>query len=444
MVQPPAVVDDQLVCYAVEAREQTETSPEFVVTDDPRDPVFYSTCFVREMDVRWLPPPGGRPPPVTPSYAFGDLCVDCTSYSMNQAPTNASMLIPPVWRTTANCVDCNAAALANPSVVCDSADVQADLGAGSGAPDGSSGGSGGGSAAGIAVGVIVALVAVVALAFFVHRRRMATASQTHKFKVQHNSVVISAGQMKTNETYDNPVFEVPKPNVPMPTRKAVPTARASVDRSGPVAIVSYVRPQRSASADDDAPLVIKPTDSSSAVSKLSLMANRNNQHGTPSAPTPPPTTSRPIPPMPTRKVVATTTSSSPASAVPPPPARTAPKLAPPSRIAPRMNDVMPPAEDEDRLPPLPVDDSDSDADVDVDAPHTSATTTPTPKPRSQPPSSRPPSLAVKPSWEALVDRETKAVYFYDAASGSTRWDSPLPPCWTAVLDDELNVYVAPF
>ena len=48
-----------MACYGVEARtHHDESAPEFIVSLDPADPIFYSTCYVRERAVEFDPPYG--------------------------------------------------------------------------------------------------------------------------------------------------------------------------------------------------------------------------------------------------------------------------------------------------------------------------------------------------------------------------------------------------
>jgi hypothetical protein len=288
-VKPVAAAEDHLVCYAVEAREQTETLPEFVVAKDPRDPVFYSTCFVRETAIQWLAPPGGNPVP----------------------------------ETTDTCVDCNAVPLGDPTLMC-SGNVAADEAMPSDVSGSSSAsGSDGGSAAGIAIGVILALVATVAIAVLVHRKRQSTA--TGRYGAQQDKV-----QM------ENPMYSAdPAPAVPMPSRK----------------------PPKSAPATG----VTRPT----------LPARQ-----------PPTAAARPA--MPSRPAVASR-----------------PAVTPKPRVATKPAVAKKP----------------------------SAVT-----------HARPKSVAIQPQWEVVVDKEDKSIYFYDAVGDTTQWESPFAPCWTAELDDELDVF----
>jgi len=360
-VKPAVVAQDHLACYAVEARLQTETAPEFVVSEDPRDPVFYSTCFVREIDIDWLPPPGGVADRGTPRFRFGDICIDCASYAAAQLPTNASLLVPPLWRTTMDCKNCNGAALGNADIMC-SANVAADES--EAVSSGTSGGSeaNSGSAVGIAFGVVLAVVGVVVIGFLVHRKRQSTS--TRRYTTQSDAIKV-----------ENPVFAA-KPTMAKPSRKAPRSAPATVDRSRPVEIVDAAPRTLSRSNSDEDALVIKAScESSGAVSQLAQLVETKR---TPPSRQPPKAGARP--PMPSRK----------------PAVATRPQVA--------------------SKPPVAK------------------------KPARKPPVPRPPSVVVQSQWEAVVDEEDGAVYFYDPVTDKTQWESPFAPCWRAEVDDDHEVY----
>ena len=86
----PVLPDDTMICYGVEARPQTETEPEYIVSEDPMDPVFYSTCYVRDKDIKWLPPPGGAPSPPKARWRFNGQCIDCKTYNQSKKGVNVS------------------------------------------------------------------------------------------------------------------------------------------------------------------------------------------------------------------------------------------------------------------------------------------------------------------------------------------------------------------
>ena len=99
---------NQLVCYAVEGRISTTTTPEYVTTDDPEDPVYYSTCYVRGPILSWLPPqiPTSVPPI---KWNLGEnMCLDCDSYRAVQRERDVpNGISSPLWTVVNPCTDCD-------------------------------------------------------------------------------------------------------------------------------------------------------------------------------------------------------------------------------------------------------------------------------------------------------------------------------------------------
>merc|ERR1719326_594798 len=52
--------DDSMICYGVKPRKTSSTKLEYEVSHDPRNPIFYSTCYQRQqaIDQSGLPDPG--------------------------------------------------------------------------------------------------------------------------------------------------------------------------------------------------------------------------------------------------------------------------------------------------------------------------------------------------------------------------------------------------
>lgn len=94
---------DDYVCYGVIPREQTETAPEFMVVQDPDDPIFYSTCYVREKRVKWV---GLEITPQIPPWHYNGKCIGCDSYERN-LNTGDDKLHTLRWNITKNCVNCH-------------------------------------------------------------------------------------------------------------------------------------------------------------------------------------------------------------------------------------------------------------------------------------------------------------------------------------------------
>ena len=95
---------DQLVCYAVEGRISTTTQPEYITTDDPEDPAFYSTCYVRGPILTWLPPQIATPVPPAKWNLGEGMCLDCDSFRATRlerdVPNNISV---PFWTVVTPC-----------------------------------------------------------------------------------------------------------------------------------------------------------------------------------------------------------------------------------------------------------------------------------------------------------------------------------------------------
>merc|ERR1712048_1541709 len=127
---PKANDPPQLVCYGVEARTHSDAStPEFIISNDPMDPIFYSTCYVCERAVSFLPPPDGSQlfsgtfqedsnetttvynqladHSTVQEWEFNGQCLDCNNYDMNLSPLSN---FTPQWvlGNQESCRDCNA------------------------------------------------------------------------------------------------------------------------------------------------------------------------------------------------------------------------------------------------------------------------------------------------------------------------------------------------
>lgn len=121
--------EDAFVCYGVEARAHKDAStPEFIISKDPADPIFYSTCYVREFAIEFLPPPGSRDGLFKGSFLaeanttsevyndalkdesfkrewdFNGACLECSDYHANSLRAGPSIwtLAPPD-----QCFDCD-------------------------------------------------------------------------------------------------------------------------------------------------------------------------------------------------------------------------------------------------------------------------------------------------------------------------------------------------
>jgi len=74
------------------------------VTDDPEDPLFYATCFVKRSQWTFdltLNSTGVVTKPLPPAWAYADKCVDCMEWKASQENFDI-----PTWRLPENCVNC--------------------------------------------------------------------------------------------------------------------------------------------------------------------------------------------------------------------------------------------------------------------------------------------------------------------------------------------------
>jgi hypothetical protein len=100
--------ENTMVCYGVEARTRTETDPEYVISEDPEDPIFYSTCYIRNKNITFLPT--GEPEKVVkPRWHFNGQCLDCENFHESLLGFNYSLYGAHRWKFDSNgqCVDCS-------------------------------------------------------------------------------------------------------------------------------------------------------------------------------------------------------------------------------------------------------------------------------------------------------------------------------------------------
>ena len=94
-----------MIGYAVEQAEPTKTRPPYVLSNDPEDPIFYSTCYIYKSGVQWLPTVKQE---VKRDWSMNTQCLRCDNYEANEA-NNASTPRDgqtPKWITSNVCSDC--------------------------------------------------------------------------------------------------------------------------------------------------------------------------------------------------------------------------------------------------------------------------------------------------------------------------------------------------
>lgn len=101
----PSITGDTTVCYGVHAREQTQTTPEFIISNDPEDPIFYGTCYSREFNITWLGIDQDAPSPSR--WRFNNHCMDCGVYHANKQSTAEPWRVPQKWLLAdGECMNC--------------------------------------------------------------------------------------------------------------------------------------------------------------------------------------------------------------------------------------------------------------------------------------------------------------------------------------------------
>jgi hypothetical protein len=101
---------DSYICYGLTPyRDQDfQVAEDYVISTDPRDPGFYSTCWVRLAPGGFLP----YPPPATPApvWRVGEQCLSC-DWLANTLPTFPKSSSAPPWGLglTTDCRDCSTA-----------------------------------------------------------------------------------------------------------------------------------------------------------------------------------------------------------------------------------------------------------------------------------------------------------------------------------------------
>lgn len=92
------------VCYGLEGRPTSTTSPEYLISDDPYDPVYYSSCYSRQKQITFITPDWVETPP-TLTWRYESKCLDCASY--NHISANQSAFYVPNWVTSDVCTNCD-------------------------------------------------------------------------------------------------------------------------------------------------------------------------------------------------------------------------------------------------------------------------------------------------------------------------------------------------
>mmetsp|Transcript_31071 Transcript_31071/g.49976 ORF Transcript_31071/g.49976 Transcript_31071/m.49976 type:complete len:1169 (-) Transcript_31071:2462-5968(-) len=117
--EPPK--SSSMICYGVEleAQEQRENNgaPQFVLSSDPSDPIFYSSCYLIKPTQVWLPyketaTGGGTAGTGSASFPWvvdGGKCLNCSSLAQNYRNAHHQSMVvmtPRWWLSDDICLDC--------------------------------------------------------------------------------------------------------------------------------------------------------------------------------------------------------------------------------------------------------------------------------------------------------------------------------------------------
>jgi hypothetical protein len=91
------------MCYTVLPRDFTDTQDEYTVSNDPEDPIFYSTCFYRFRGNLFDEYLNQTVSTLDLPWRYNDKCIDCKSQVDNAATSNPF----PKWGAPSTCVNCD-------------------------------------------------------------------------------------------------------------------------------------------------------------------------------------------------------------------------------------------------------------------------------------------------------------------------------------------------
>merc|ERR1711953_347322 len=75
--------------------------------DDPEDPIFYSTCWVQQMEITFegfTSEASDKPQPAPMSYKVADMCLPCAA--VDGIPKLGDLEVPR-WKVTRECSKCS-------------------------------------------------------------------------------------------------------------------------------------------------------------------------------------------------------------------------------------------------------------------------------------------------------------------------------------------------
>jgi len=96
--------EDTLVCHGLVGRQADTVEPEYVTTDDPLDPKFYSTCFVRTPVISWIGL-GSKPTKIS-RWKYDNECLSCGDYEKYERDDIPDK-VAPNWHASDQCQNCD-------------------------------------------------------------------------------------------------------------------------------------------------------------------------------------------------------------------------------------------------------------------------------------------------------------------------------------------------
>lgn len=96
-------LNETLVAYGVQPVLFSAVTPEYVITYDPEDPKFYSSCYVRETNITWL---DQEPPKPNTMWRFPSGCASCSAVDSNIQSYDLTVQTVPTYHLNANSAKC--------------------------------------------------------------------------------------------------------------------------------------------------------------------------------------------------------------------------------------------------------------------------------------------------------------------------------------------------
>eukprot|EP01129_Flabellula_baltica_P013277 TRINITY_DN6131_c0_g1_i1.p1 TRINITY_DN6131_c0_g1~~TRINITY_DN6131_c0_g1_i1.p1 ORF type:complete len:1020 (+),score=191.04 TRINITY_DN6131_c0_g1_i1:8-3067(+) len=95
--------EDELICYDLSPRSRTQTEDVYILSDDPEDPVFYSTCYVMNNKKVFVGYETVESAPQSVEWRYGEYCISCEDHTK----ISSSDYLAPFWKIADTCVNCD-------------------------------------------------------------------------------------------------------------------------------------------------------------------------------------------------------------------------------------------------------------------------------------------------------------------------------------------------